>query len=94
VTTGCRHTLKSESGLYDVKLERSMKVGVDGVWLWGKGNPYANQKSGRVYIAPMNVSHVKNADAHLLKLLGVREIGILYSRYLVIKLRHRLLHVI
>lgn len=72
VTTGCRHTLKSESGLYDVTLERSMKVGVDGIWLWGKGNPYANQKSGRVYISPMNVSHVKDADAHMLKLLQIQ----------------------
>lgn len=72
LTTGCRHTLESESGLYDVKLERNIKVGVDGIWLWGKGNPYASQKSGRVYIAPMDVSHVKDADPHMLKLLQVQ----------------------
>lgn len=72
VTTGCRHTLESESGLYDVKLERSLKLGVDGAWTWGKGNPYANQRSGRVYISPMNVSRVKDADAHLLKLLQIQ----------------------
>lgn len=72
VTTGCRHTLKSESGLYDVKLERNYKVAADGVWLWGGGNPYAAQQSGRVYVAPMDVSHVEGADAHLLQLLQIQ----------------------
>lgn len=69
---GCRHTLKSESGLYDVPLERNVKVAADGIWLWGGGNPYVNQKSGRVYIAPMNVSRVENTDAHLLQLLQIQ----------------------
>ncbi len=69
VMTGCRHTLESESGLYAVRPERNAKVAVDGIWLWGGGNPYAEQKSGRIFIAPMDVSHVKNTDSHLLKLL-------------------------
>lgn len=51
-------TLKSESGLYDVKLERSMKASVDGWWAWGKGNPYAAQKKGGIYMAPMDISKV------------------------------------
>ena len=72
VTTGCRHTLRSESGLYHVELERNYKVAADGVWLWGGGNPYAAQKVGRVYVAPMDVSHVRDADAHLLQLLQIQ----------------------
>lgn len=67
--TGCRHTLESESGLYNVKLERNIKVGADGCWLWGKGNPYAHQRVGRIYIAPMNVSLVKDVSPHLLQLM-------------------------
>lgn len=72
VTAGCRHTQESESGLYNVRLERSVKAGVDGIWLWGGGNPYANQKSGRIYIAPMDVSHVSGADSRLLQLLQIQ----------------------
>ncbi len=72
VITSCRHTLESESGLYDVRLERSFKTAVDGIWLWGGGNPYENQKSGWVYIAPMNVSQLKGADPGLLQLLQIQ----------------------
>lgn len=68
----CRHTLESESGLYDVKLDHSYKVPVKGYWLWGQGNPYAGQKSGKVYISPMDVSMVKGQDAHMLYLLQVQ----------------------
>lgn len=70
--SGCRHTLESESGLYEVSLERNYKVPVRGLWLWGGGNPYAHQKTGKIYISPMGVSHVKDADAHMLQLLRVQ----------------------
>lgn len=55
----CGHTLQSESGLYNVKLERTVKVPVKGFWTWGKGNPYANQKTGSIYIHPLDVSRVQ-----------------------------------
>ena len=55
-------TLDSESGLYDVELERSSKASVDGWWAWGKGNPYAAQKEGSIYIAPMDISKVEKDD--------------------------------
>ena len=42
--------LVSESGLYDVKLERNLKAGVDGGWTWGEGNAYSKQKNGAIYI--------------------------------------------
>ena len=51
-------TLQSESGLYDVTLERNSKAMVDGWWAWNKGNPYATQKTGSIYIAPMDISKV------------------------------------
>ena len=40
--------LESETGLYKVKLVHTMKSGVDGVWSWGKGNPYVDQKEGKI----------------------------------------------
>lgn len=55
-------TLKSESGLYNVKLERSAKVSVDGWWSWGKGNPYADEPTGVIYIAPLDISKVVKRD--------------------------------
>ena len=55
-------TLKSESGLYDVPLESSMKASVDGWWSWGKGNPYALQKKGFIYISPMDISKVVESE--------------------------------
>ena len=54
----CQHRLESESGLYNVELQHNPKVLVDGGWSWGKGNPYAHQKSGKIYIHPMNISKV------------------------------------
>lgn len=45
----------SESGLYNVTLHEKLKAPVDGIWTWGKGNPYLHQKSGYIYIAPLDV---------------------------------------
>ena len=56
----CQHALQSESGLFDVPLERNPRVAVDGIWMWGGGNPYANERFGRIYIAPMEVSIAGN----------------------------------
>lgn len=50
-----QRSLISESGLYHVALVEDLKSPVDGIWTWGKGNPYLHQKSGHIYIAPMDV---------------------------------------
>ena len=57
--TSCQTNLKSESGLYNVELNENSKVLADGIWTWGKGNPYAGQKSGCIYIHPLDVSKIK-----------------------------------
>ncbi len=57
--------LKSESGLYDVPLDTSYKIPVDGFWLHGKGNPYATQKKVAFYVAPLDVSKVKEKHPEL-----------------------------
>lgn len=62
-------TLKSESGLYDVKLERHAKAMVDGVWTWGGGNPYNKQKQAAIYIAPLDISKVEKAQPKLAPLM-------------------------
>lgn len=62
-------TLKSESGLYDVKLERNRKAMVDGGWTWGGGNPYAKEKAGAIYIAPLDISKVQKAQPKLAPLM-------------------------
>lgn len=65
----CSHTLRSESGLYDVELNRTYKVPVDGFWLWGKGNRYASQKGGYIYVAPLDTSAVQAKEPELAALL-------------------------
>ena len=45
----------SESGLYHVTLKEELKAPVDGIWTWGKGNPYQHQKNGFIYIAPLDI---------------------------------------
>ncbi len=54
------YNLESETGLYKVKLVHTMKSGVDGVWSWGKGNPYVDQKEGKIYIAELRVDLIKD----------------------------------
>ncbi len=54
--TACSQNLKSESGLYDVTLRHTFKVPVDGAWTHGRGNPYAQQKTGSIYISPLCVT--------------------------------------
>ena len=62
-------TLDSESGLYDVKLNRNRKAMVDGGWAWGGGNPYAAQKKGFIYIAPLDISKVEKSQPKLAPLM-------------------------
>lgn len=62
-------TLDSESGLYDVKLERHGKLLVDGGWTWGGGNPYAKQKDVSLFISPLDISKVKEAQPELAPLM-------------------------
>ncbi len=61
--------LQSESGLYNVSMEHTYKVPMDGYWTWGKGNPYTNQTCGSLYIAPLNVTCVQESYPELAPLL-------------------------
>lgn len=57
--SSCGPSLRSESGLYNVKLERSIKADVDGFWISSQPNPYAKQRSGLIYIAPLDIRVVR-----------------------------------
>lgn len=61
VTVSCSqmYRLESETGLYRVKLVHTMKSGVDGVWSWGKGNPYYDKKEGKIFISELQVELIK-----------------------------------
>ena len=67
--TACGHTLSSESGLYDVELRQHVKMPIDGVWSWGKGNPYVNKKTGYIYIAPLDISNIAEDEPELAPLM-------------------------
>lgn len=58
--TSCGHdrTLKSESGLYNVELETSFRIPVNGAWFSGTGQKYTAQKKGAIYIAPLDVQAI------------------------------------
>lgn len=58
----CGHTLESESGLYNVKLESSYKIPLQGFWFSGNGAHYTQQKTGSIYVAPLDVSVVRRTD--------------------------------
>lgn len=70
--SSCGHTLQSESGLYNVSLERNFKMPVKGFWTWGKGNPYAHQKTGSIYIHPLDVSRVAKEYPNLAPLFQIQ----------------------
>lgn len=72
VMVSCQHNLKSESGLYNVELKHNPKVLAKGVWTWGKGNPYAHQKSGKIYIYPLDVSKVRNKHPDTARVMVVQ----------------------
>ncbi len=65
----CGHPLESESGLYHVELRDDFKLPIDGVWSWGKGNPYADQQSGHIYIEPLDISLVEEDEPELAPLM-------------------------
>lgn len=54
-------TLESESGLYSVQLEHTPKLGVKGIWLNGKGKDQLAQKSGVIYVRPLNVEAIQTS---------------------------------
>ncbi len=68
--TSCQSTLKSESGLYDVKLKHSYKDPVDGSWLWDGVHPYAYSKNVGIYLAPLDVSLIQEKYPDLAPLLA------------------------
>ena len=72
LSTGCvwqQSQLQSESGLYNVPLKHNSKMALDGVWLWGGGNPFRTQKSGKLYVAPLDISKVQAAQPELAPLM-------------------------
>ncbi len=72
--------LHSESGLYNVPLEHSYKVPVDGYWTWNRHNPYTHQASGSLYIAPLNVSAVQEDYPELAPLIVEQMDGLLKEK--------------
>lgn len=62
-------TLDSESGLYDVELQRNAKAQVDGLWTWNKGNPYPHKKDILIYFAPLDISKVEKSQPKLAPLM-------------------------
>ena len=68
----CQQTLKSESGLYSVELQKNIKVPVKGYWTWGKGNPYSTKKDLRFYIHPMDVSRIMKTDPEAAPIMAIQ----------------------
>ena len=79
--TSCGHTLKSESGLYNVTLESSPKLPVKGYWLSGKGKRINPGTSGLIYVAPLNVKAISNKYP-----LAARQMRENMNKYLVVEL--------
>lgn len=66
----CSHSLKSESGLYDVELQKSYKVALDGYWVTPIDHKSQKKiKRGTIYIAPLDVSLVEKDEPELSKLI-------------------------
>lgn len=65
----CKSYLKSESGLYDVELNRSLRVPLDGWWHPDKPTTRVSKKHGRVYVAPLDISQVEDDEPELSRLL-------------------------
>lgn len=65
----CGHNLESESGLYNVELESSYRVALDGYWVTPKESMTRQEKKGTIYIAPIDVSKVQEKEPELCKLI-------------------------
>ncbi len=65
----CQRNLNSESGLYSVPLTHTYKADVDGFWISDQPNPYAKQRSGFIYMPPLQVGIMKKDHAEMAKLL-------------------------
>lgn len=57
--------LRSESGLYDVNLEKYHKLDVKGCWFVNRPELFRNEKSGTIYIAPLNIEQVSAKQPEL-----------------------------
>ncbi len=60
--SSCGHTLKSESGLYTVELESSLKCPVKGIWFSGTAKNNHAGKRQRFYVAPLNVRAIEKEN--------------------------------
>lgn len=62
-------TLQSESGLYDVSLERNIKLDVKGSWFTDTPDPNIQQQEGSLYIAPLDIRLVHEEEPELSTIL-------------------------
>ena len=69
ILCSCKSYLKSESGLYDVELNRSLRVPLDGWWHPDKPTTRVSKKHGWVYVAPLDISRVEEDEPKLSRLL-------------------------
>lgn len=61
--------LRSESGLYDVSLEKYHKLDVKGCWFVNNPELFRHEKHGSVYIAPLNIEQVRDKQPELTPVL-------------------------
>lgn len=62
-------SLRSESGLYDVPLERNMKLDVKGSWFTDTPSTDTRQKQGTLYIAPLDIRLIQEDEPELSPIL-------------------------
>ncbi|MGN0865317.1 MAG: DUF3313 family protein [Akkermansia sp.] len=58
LVSSCSSALRSESGLYDVTLHRSLVSGVDGGWLPQQRLQPTTPEKGRIFIAPVRTTSI------------------------------------
>lgn len=62
-------SLQSESGLYDVRLERNVKLDVQGSWLTDTPCAETRQEQGSLYLAPLDIQLVYGEEPELSTIL-------------------------
>lgn len=61
--------LRSESGLYNVPLEKHLKLDVDGSWFANKPELFNRVQNGSLYLAPLNIQAVSQKEPELAPVL-------------------------
>lgn len=62
-------SLQSESGLYDVRLERNVKLDVQGSWFTDTPSTETRQEQGSLYLAPLDIQRVCEDEPELSPIL-------------------------